>query len=287
MNENSQEHTMSKQLSIGYSPCPNDTYIFYALMHGHIPLQQLSFSDPVLADVEQLNSWAMESRLDVTKLSFHALGHVLSDYVMLSAGAALGRGCGPLLVAKEKGFVPDRRSKIAIPGRYTTAALLLALYAPKVTETVVLRFDRIMDAVQHGEVDGGVIIHEGRFTYQGMGLHCSQDLGAWWEGETGLPIPLGCIAARASLAKPLLNEIDEGIRASLRWIRNHPDMGREYIRMHAQELDEQVLNDHIDLYVNPFSEHLGDEGIQAIEELLRRGREAGVFSAHHQLQRVN
>jgi len=276
-----------KQLSIGYSPCPNDTFIFYALTHGKIPLDQVRFNEPILADVEQLNRWAMEGRLDVTKLSFHALGHVLDDYVMLSAGAALGRGCGPLLVSRNGSFVPETGSKIAIPGTYTTAALLLALYAPQLTETFVLRFDQIMEAVQNGEVDAGVIIHEGRFTYQDNGLHCVQDLGKWWEGQTGLPIPLGCIAARASLGKAQLKEIDGAIRASLRWIREHPAQGRDYIRMHAQELEDQVLDDHIGLYVNDFSNQLGDEGLQAVQELLRRGREQDVFPAGGELQWVD
>lgn len=275
-----------KQLSIGYSPCPNDTFIFYALTHGHVPLSGISFREPVLADVEQLNQWAMETKLDVTKLSFHALGNALDTYVMLSAGAALGRGCGPLLVSRDKGFVPERESRIAIPGTYTTAALLLRLFAPQVTKTVVFRFDRIMEAVKHGEVDGGVIIHEGRFTYGDMGLHCIRDLGDWWEEETGFPIPLGCIAARASLGREVIGEVDRGIRSSLRWIRNHPEAGRDYIRSHAQELDSRVIGSHIDLYVNDFSEQLGEEGLQAVRELLRRGREHGLFPAEGKLQWV-
>lgn len=271
-------------LSIGYSPCPNDTFIFYGLMHGEVVLPDVCFTDPVLADVEQLNRWAMKGRLDVTKLSFHALGYVLDTYVMLSAGAALGRGCGPLLVSRDRNFIPDQKLRIAIPGTYTTAALLLSLYAPQATATVVMRFDQIMEAVNSGAVDAGVIIHEGRFTYQAMGLHCIRDLGQWWEEETGYPIPLGCIAARASLGRPMLEKIDRGIRESLRWIRNHPLQGRDYIRHHAQELDEQVLADHIALYVNSFSDTLGDEGILAVEELLRRGREQGIFPGRGTLQ---
>jgi len=275
-----------KKLSLGYSPCPNDTFIFYALTHGLIPLSGFSFAEPVLADVEQLNSWALEGRLDVSKLSFHALGHVLEDYVMLSAGAALGRGCGPLLVARERNFSPSRHSRIAIPGPHTTAALLLALYAPQVEETVVMRFDRIMAAVQSGAVDAGVIIHEGRFTYQALGLHCIRDLGDWWEEETGCPIPLGCIAARASLGEPLLREIDAAIRASLLWIRQHPERGGEYIRAHAQELDDKVIQSHIELYVNDYSERLGDEGMRAVDELLRRGRQRGLFAAQSRLHSI-
>jgi len=274
-------------LTIGYSPCPNDTFIFYALTHGLVSLQQVSFSEPVLADVEQLNLWAMEGRLDVTKLSFHALGHVLGDYVMLSSGAALGRGCGPLLVSRDKAFEPGAQSRIAIPGAYTTAALLLALFAPRVVRTVVMRFDRIMDAVKKGEVDAGVIIHEGRFTYQSMGLFCARDLGRWWEEDTGFPIPLGCIVARASLGNSIQSEINRGIGKSLQWIRQHPGAGREYIRSHAQELDDQVLDEHISLYVNNFSEQLGEEGIRAVRELLHRGREKGIFSDTGELRWVS
>ncbi len=274
-------------LSIGFSPCPNDTYIFYALVHGLIPLHHIGFAEPVPADVEQLNRWAMQGRLDVTKLSFHALGHVLDDYVMLTAGAALGRGCGPLLVSADASFRADDKSCIAIPGSYTTAALLLRLFAPEVTQTVVMRFDEIMEAVRNGTVDAGVIIHEGRFTYQDRGLFCLQDLGLWWEEETGFPIPLGCIAVRASLPEPVQREINQSIRQSLQWIRRHPGRGGEYIRKHARELDDQVLASHIDLYVNDFSEQLGDEGIGAVQELLRRGRRHGLFPEGGKLRWVS
>ncbi len=274
-------------LSIGFSPCPNDTYIFYALVHGLIPLQHVAFSEPVSEDVEQLNRWAMQGYLDVTKLSFHALGHVLDKYVMLTAGAALGRGCGPLLVSADASFRADKKSCVAIPGVYTTAALLLRLFAPDVTRIVVMRFDEIMEAVKDGTVDAGVIIHEGRFTYQDKGLFCIQDLGLWWEEETGFPIPLGCIAARASFADSILDEINQGIRKSLQWIRRHPDNGWTYIKSHAQELDNQVLASHIRLYVNDFSEQLGDEGIGAIQELLRRGRMQGLFSKSGKLRWVS
>ncbi len=264
-------------LSLGYSPCPNDTFIFYGLVHGLVDTGPVRFRDPVLADVEQLNQWAMDGRLDVTKLSFHALGHVLDRYVLLSAGAALGRGCGPILISRDPGFTPGPSSRVAIPGCWTTAALLLHLYAPGIGATEVMRFDRIMDAVRQGRVDGGVIIHESRFTYQDLGLHCIRDLGNWWEEETGLPIPLGCIAARADLEQGTLRAVDDAIRASLEWIRAHPGQGQDYIHAHAQEMDDQVLASHIGLYVNDFSLRLGREGLAAARELLRRGRAAGVF----------
>jgi len=272
----------SNPISIGYSPCPNDTYIFNALAHGLIKTP-LAFAEPVLADVEELNQRAMRQDLDVTKLSFHALGHLLDHYVLLSAGAALGRGCGPLLVSRDQDFAPSPGARIAIPGKYTTAALLLGLYLPEAVETVAMRFDGIMAAVASGEVDAGVIIHEGRFTYRKQGLACLQDLGQWWEETTGFPIPLGCIAAHKRLGMDRIREVNRAIRASLLWMREHPQAGREYIRTHAQEMDEKVLDAHIQLYVNDFSVELADEGIGAVQELLRRGWQQNLFAGRQEL----
>ena len=269
-------------LTIGYSPCPNDTYIFYALAHGLIDTPCV-FAEPVLADVEELNQRAMHEELDVTKLSFHALAHLLESYVLLRAGAALGRGCGPLLVSRRQNQDLAQLKRIAIPGAYTTAALLLGLYLPEKVTTVVMRFDHIMDAVASGAVDGGVIIHEGRFTYQEQGLVCLQDLGQWWEETTGFPIPLGCIAAHKRLGMDRIKEVDRAVRASLLYMREHPHAGQDYIRAHAQEMDETVLASHINLYVNDFSLDLGDEGIDAVRELLRRGQERGLFAGSSEL----
>ncbi len=269
---------MNRELTIGYSPCPNDTFIFYALAHGRIPLSGIRFSPPVLDDVETLNSWAMDAKLDVTKLSFHALGHVLDQYTMLGSGAALGRGCGPLLVTTRGREQEDPAAwKIAVPGRYTTAALLLKLFVPSHEQVVIMRFDEIMDSVASGAVDGGVIIHESRFTYQDHGLSCLQDLGQWWEDETGLPIPLGCIAARLSLGEGVILEIEQAVRSSVQWAHDHPGKAEGYIGSHARELDAQVIASHINLYVNDFSLDLGDQGRAAVKELLVRGRAAGVF----------
>lgn len=269
---------MTKQLSLGYSPCPNDTFIFYALVSGKIPLAKISFGIEHLEDVETLNSWALAGKLDVSKLSFHALGHVLESYVMLNAGAALGRGCGPLLVTGTGGKPAKIKDwKIAVPGRYTTAALLMKLFEPLCLKPVVMRFDKIPEAVASGTVDGGIIIHESRFTYQDKGLTCVQDLGVWWEQVSGLPIPLGCIAARKSLGSESIATIDTAIRLSLEWARKHPAACREYIRRHAQELDESVTDSHIQLYVNQYSLDIGMEGKAAVAELFRRGREAGAF----------
>jgi len=269
---------MTAPLTLGYSPCPNDTFIFCGLTQGKIPLRHLRFVPPLLEDVETLNSWAMQTRLDVTKLSFHAFGHLQDQYTLLDSGAALGRGCGPLLVTAGASGDPAAWT-VAIPGRLTTAALLLRLFFRQPCRMVVMRFDQIMDAVLSGEADAGVIIHESRFTYQARGLRCVQDLGAWWEEETGLPIPLGCIAARRSLASALTDATEQAIAQSIRWAQTHPADCLGYIRQHAQELDEAVTAAHISLYVNEFSLSLGEEGRAAVQELLRRGQEAGVFPA--------
>jgi 1,4-dihydroxy-6-naphthoate synthase len=269
---------MNRERSIGFSPCPNDTFIFYALMHGHIPLEHVRFSEPRLEDVETLNRWALAGRLDVTKLSFHALGHVRDSYTMLTSGAALGRGCGPLLVSRSGNPAGNPADwKIAIPGQYTTAALLLQLFLPGHRQTISMEFSKIMDAVAEGRVDAGVIIHESRFTYQQYGLSCVQDLGQWWEEGTGLPIPLGCIAARNSLAAAEREEIEQAIKASIQWAYSRPEQCSPYIKQFAQELDDQVIAGHIGLYVNDFSLELGDEGRAAVQELLRRGQEVGAF----------
>jgi 1,4-dihydroxy-6-naphthoate synthase len=267
-----------RTLSLGFSPCPNDTYIFHGLVHGKVPLARVAFAEPLLADVETLNDLALHGGLEVTKLSFHALGHVLDRYSLLHAGAALGRGCGPLLItgSGNKGAaIADW--KIAIPGTYTTAALLLRLYQPACRHLVVMRFDQIMEAIASGAVDGGVIIHESRFTYQQLGLCCVQDLGEWWEETTGLPIPLGCIAAQRTLAPALREEVDAAIAASIRWADAHPADGWDYIQGHAQEMDPEVIRSHIGLYVNHYSWDLGEEGLHAVRELLRRGAAAGLF----------
>lgn len=266
-----------KPLSLGFSPCPNDTFIFHGMVHGMVETP-LIFHQPFLEDVETLNIWAMESRLDITKLSFHALGHVLDDYCVLSAGSALGRGCGPLLVTARPLDIAGAASwKVAIPGKYTTASMLFQLFAPQCSDIVEMRFERIMSAVTKGEVDAGVIIHESRFTYEQDGLVCLQDLGQWWEQTSSQPIPLGCIAARRDLGKKKIAEIDRVVKASLELAYADPLGCLPYIRKHSQEIDEQVVQDHIGLYVNDYSRDLGEEGRQAVEAFLRRGRKAGIL----------
>lgn len=239
-----------------------------------------SFSPPELEDVETLNAWALEGRLDVTKISFHAFGHVMDKYVLLRSGSALGRGCGPLVVSRKPVLKKDLpEMTIAIPGAYTTAAMLLRLYCPECQNIVVKRFDEIMPSIANGEVDAGVIIHESRFTYQDYDLVCAEDLGAWWENETGHPIPLGGIVARRDLGTETIQKIDQCIRFSVRHACDHPERSVEYIRSYAQELDDAVIRNHINLYVNAFSEDLGVEGAAAITEFLKRGHTAGVFAA--------
>ncbi len=265
-------------LSIGFSPCPNDTFIFQALVAGLIPTPDFTLLPETLADVETLNQWAMEGRLDVTKLSFHALGHVLERYVLLSSGAALGRGCGPLLVSRPELALEELpRQTIAVPGRYTTAAMLLTMCYPG-CRTITMPFDRIMPALVAGEIGAGVIIHESRFTYQGYGLRLITDLGAWWETATGLPIPLGGIAARRTLGPKVITALEAAIRASIQSAYRHPDQATAYIKAHAQELDEQVIASHIGLYVNDYSLDLGKDGQAAVRAFLERGNAAGILA---------
>ena len=250
------------------------------MVHNHVGIDGVALQPEVLADVETLNEWALEGRLDVTKLSFHALGHVTTDYVLLRSGSALGYGCGPLLVA---GRSIDRAQvaglTVAIPGIYTTAAALLKMYTPAANRLEVMRFDEIMPAIADGRVDCGVIIHESRFTYQRAGLQLVEDLGVWWEKETGCAIPLGCIAAKRSLGREIIARIDAAVRESVCWARQHPGAGMDYVRQHARELDDKVIQEHIKLYVTHFTEDIGSQGLAAIDTFMVRGRKAGLLPA--------
>lgn len=225
--------------------------------------------DITLADVELLNRRARESALEVTKVSTHALLHLLEDYCLLRAGGAMGRGCGPLIVARKPCSIADLRDKsIAIPGRHTTANLLLRLCGFHKGAVVEMTFDMIMPSVASGEVDAGVIIHEGRFTYPSMGLHQVMDLGEWWESKAGLPLPLGAIVIRRDLGSEAARKIEEQIRESLLYARNHPLEAWPYIQSHAQEMEPQVIQRHIDTFVNEFSLDVAEEGEKAIRFLL-------------------
>ena len=270
---------MTKPLTLGFSPCPNDTFMFYPLVHGLVDTGGLTYEER-LQDVETLNLLALKGELDVSKVSYHALGQIRDEYALLRSGSALGRGCGPLLVADESIDPTDLAGKtIAVPGRYTTALLLLRLFDPRLTNFIVMPFNEVMDAVQSGNADAGVIIHESRFTYQGFGLHKLLDLGEWWEAETGLPIPLGGIVARRSLGSETIKTIERALRAGVDYARNHPSGAAHYICEHAQEMSADVCAAHIDLYVNDFSADLGVEGVRAIQCLLERAEQAGIIPA--------
>ncbi len=270
--------TEAKPLSLGFSPCPNDTFIFCRLVEEARNQQQPFFNRPHLEDVETLNLWAFESRLDVTKLSFHAVAHLLDSYCILNSGSALGRGCGPLLISREEFSTAALKNKrIAIPGRYTTAALLFRMFSPASNDLVEMRFEQIIDAVVSGKVDAGVIIHESRFTYRQSGLVCLQDLGQWWEDSFDAPLPLGCIAVKRELGPLLREEAGRRIEASLQWARSNPNACYPYIKHHAQETDDQVIDQHIELYVNDFSVDLGEEGRRAVDMFFELGRQRGVL----------
>ncbi len=267
---------MSK-LTLGFSPCPNDTFIFYALVHGKIPAGGLAFRE-LLEDVESLNRLVLQRSLEVSKISFHLLGHIRDEYALLRSGGALGRGCGPLVVGRTRCDPRELRGKrIAIPGQYTTASLLLRLFDPSLEGLVVMPFHEIMGAVTRGEVDAGVIIHESRFTYGEQGLHAILDLGKWWEEDTGEPIPLGGIVARRDLGIETLQVVEDALRRSVLFAQAHPEAARTYIRAHSQEMSDEVCTAHINLYVNRHSVDLGDDGEAAVRTLLERAESAGVI----------
>ena len=260
-------------LRFGFSPCPNDTFAFHALVHG---LVEAPFRvEPVLLDIEELNLRALAGDLDLTKVSYGALPRLEAAYRLLRSGSALGRGCGPLVVAREPLTLAEAAAgRIAIPGRETTAFLLLSLAAPALADPVEVRYDRILAAVESGEVAAGLIIHESRFTYRDHGLQLVADLGDWWEGETGLPIPLGAILARRDLGDATIAAAEAAVRASVEYAYAHPEASRDYIRAHSQELSDEVCDAHIALYVNEFTIDLGDEGLAAVAGLTRRATQA-------------
>ncbi len=261
--------------TLGYSPCPNDTFIFYGLVHGRIDGAP-EFED-VLEYIETLNRLAVDARLDTTKISFHAFAHLRETYCLLRSGGALGRGCGPLVISKEP-IAPDDLStkRVAIPGALTTAALLLRLHSPDLSDFIVKPFHEIMPACADGEVDAGVIIHESRFTFPDYGLDKVIDLGEWWEESTGHPIPLGGILAKRDLGAEMIRLIDASLKASVEYAYDNPDLIKPYIRDHAQEMDEAVMQQHIDLYVNEYSIDYGEDGEAAIKDLLDRAVCAGI-----------
>jgi 1,4-dihydroxy-6-naphthoate synthase len=260
-------------LTFGFTPCPNDAFAFHALAHG---LVSAPFDvEPVLLDIEELNRRAAGAELQLSKLSFGAAAASGDQYRLLRSGAALGRGVGPLVVAREVGSLRAAASgRIAVPGRETTAFLLLRLAAPALGDVVELRYDRILPAVVAGDVDAGLVIHESRFTYREHGLVALADLGEWWEGETGLPVPLAGIFARSDLGQELVDEAEAAIRASVEYAFEHPEASRYYVRSLSHELSDEVCAAHIALYVNEHSVDIGDEGLTAIDRLLGRAAAA-------------
>lgn len=276
-------------LSLGFSPCPNDTFIFDALIHQKIDTGSLDFSVEY-HDVETLNQKAFDKQLDITKLSYHAFAYAVEDYELLDAGSALGFGVGPLLITKDKTLAERlanlagreldeewKKLRVGIPGMYTTANFLLGLAYPDLQNKVELVFSDIEQSLLNGSIDIGLIIHENRFTYQDKGLFKIYDLGDYWEQTTGFPIPLGGIVIKRSLPKEIKQQVNRLIAESVRFAFANPKSALDYIRNHAQEMEESVMYQHIELYVNTYSEDLGEVGRSAVSHLFAKAKELGLI----------
>jgi 1,4-dihydroxy-6-naphthoate synthase len=267
------------KLTLGSSPCPNDCFVFDALVNRRIDLEGLEF-DIHMADVEALNKAAFSGAAEITKLSYHAYAYCADRYVLLDAGSALGRNCGPLLISK-RSISPEEVAagdvRIAIPGKYTTANFLLGLAFPGARRTTELVFSDIESALLDGRYDAGVIIHENRFTYEAKGLRKIVDLGEFWEGETGAPIPLGGIVIKRSLPDDVKHRVNRLLRQSVEYAFAHREASLPFVRQHAQEMSEAVMYQHIDLYVNEYSVDLGADGRRAVETLFARAAQSGVI----------
>ena len=272
---------MTPPLTLGFSPCPNDCFMFDAIVNRRIDLEGLEFSVR-LADVEALNKAAFAGDADVTKLSYHAYAFCIGDYVLLNAGSALGRNCGPLLISKRPigaDEVAGGSLRIAIPGKFTTANFLLGLAFPRAQDKTPLVFSDIEAALISGRFDAGLIIHENRFTYQAKGLKKIIDLGEFWESETGAPIPLGGIVVKRSLSEDVKHRVNRVLRRSVEYAFAHRTASLDYVREHAQEMDQDVMFKHIDLYVNQYSVDLGPEGRRAVELLFDKAATTGIIPA--------
>ncbi|MCU1384980.1 MAG: 1,4-dihydroxy-6-naphthoate synthase [Acidobacteria bacterium] len=266
-------------LSLGFSPCPNDCFMLDAIVNQRIDLEGLAFT-PRLADVEALNQAAFAGEADVTKLSYHAYAYCTDNYVLLDAGSALGRNCGPLLISKRpiaQDEVAGGGLRLAIPGRYTTANFLLGLAFPKAQDKTALLFSEIETALQDERFDAGLIIHENRFTYAAKGLKKIIDLGEYWEQATGAPIPLGGIVIKRSLPDEVKRRVNRVLRRSVEYAFAHRTASLGYVRAHAQEMSDEVMYKHIDLYVNEYSVELGPEGRRAVELLFDTAAASGVI----------
>jgi 1,4-dihydroxy-6-naphthoate synthase len=271
------------KLTLGFSPCPNDTFIFDALIHHKIDTEGLDF-EVFYDDVETLNQKAFRGELDITKLSYHAFAYMVDQYALLDAGSALGFGVGPMLICKsdpdelrEKLKNDGMSVKIGIPGKYTTANFLLGLAFPEANNKQALVFSQIEDAVLTGKIDAGLIIHENRFTYQDKGLKKIVDLGDYWEKETGCAIPLGGIVVNRKLPLDVQLKVNRLIRQSVEFAFADPKSGLEFIKSHAQEMSEEVMYKHIELYVNKYSIDLGEEGRKAINLLFDTAKEKNII----------
>ena len=265
-------------MNIGFSPCPNDTFIFDALVNNKLANSEML--DVYMADVDELNRKALNADLDITKLSFGVLAEASKQYQVLDAGSALGFGCGPLLISKNPistDAYQINRLKIGIPGETTTANLLLSMAFPEAKNKVVMLFSEIEEAVLSGKIDAGLIIHENRFTYQERGLNKIIDLGEYWEKRTGLPIPLGCIVVKRSLPESQKIDIGKSIRNSVKYAFANREGTMQYVSEHAQEMSQDVMKQHIALYVNEYSISLGEKGRAAIERLMLEGKNAGLI----------
>ncbi|MCP4747343.1 MAG: 1,4-dihydroxy-6-naphthoate synthase [Desulfobacteraceae bacterium] len=266
------------KITLGFSPCPNDTFIFNGIANGLVKMPGIQIVETI-HDVETLNQMALHQTLDVSKLSFFAWLNVKDSYRLLNSGAALGYGCGPILVASRPLSLSDmQHCRIVFPGRWTTAHLLFRLWAPKAENRLFTTYDRIFEYLRSGKADCGVIIHESRFTFEASGFKALVDLGQWWQTQTKLPIPLGCIAAHTRIKNTYCEQLDKMIRKSITLAKDAPDAALPYIRKYAREMPAKVLKAHIDTFVNEFSLDLGPVGRAAITELENRARNAGIIS---------
>jgi len=265
------------KLTLGFSPCPNDTFIFDAMVHGIIDTKGLSF-EYVLEDVETLNRWAEQGKLDITKLSYNTFLHTVQQYALLHSGSALGKGVGPLLISKKALDLSDISDfRIAIPGINTTANLLLSLAFPAAKNKTEIVFSEIEEQVLSGEFDAGLIIHESRFTYAQKGLNKLIDLGDWWENTVNAAIPLGGIVIRRSFDKELCATVDSIIKESLQYSWKHYPVLSDFVIENSQEMEEEVMRKHINLYVNEYSTDLGEEGRKAILTLFEKAKQGGLL----------
>lgn len=265
------------RLTLGFSTCPNDTFIFDAMVHGRIDTEGIEF-ELVMTDVEELNRHAFAAEIDITKISYHAYAYIADSYLLLNSGSALGFQNGPLLISKYKVY-PDeiKNLKIAIPGKYTTANLLLSIAYPDHKNKKEYLFSDIEDVVLSGEMDAGLIIHENRFTYQQKGLKKVVDLGEFWETKTGMAIPLGGIVVNRKLPKEIQQKVDRIMKRSVEFAFENPKVSYPFVKHHAQAMDDKVMQSHIELYVNEFTRDLGIDGRKAVETLYREATVSGVI----------